>query len=95
MWLNLFGKTQHRKFTYFPRYYDPKREAFQDRLNKMRSEDKEDLDALKARISNNYKHRGRGQNPPLNTFRRKEIRKINRLRFYIILVLVLITLAFL
>lgn len=92
---NIFQRTQHKKFNYHPRYYDEAREELLDRVRKAQGSQGGDIDEMKVRISRGLKEGVRRQSAPLVQFRRREVRKSNRIVVYVFLVLVLLTLVFL
>ena len=56
-----FGKTiKHQRFNYIPRYYDPEKEEREARIRAAMGIAGNDPDAIKARISKNFRDRNRG-----------------------------------
>lgn len=92
---NLFQKTKHKQFKYYPRYYDEEREELLERVRKAQGSQSNDIDDIKVRISKGFKSGGKSQIVPNVEFRRRETRKSNRMVVYVFLVLVLLTLVFL
>lgn len=58
-------KIKHRNFEYIPRFYDPEKEAFQERLQMLKDKygDKADLDAekMKHRIRQGLRSKANGE----------------------------------
>ncbi|NJL76446.1 MAG: hypothetical protein HC892_16940 [Saprospiraceae bacterium] len=70
-----------QKFNYIPRYYDPKKEELKSRLELADKSKEQDPDAIKARISNNFKRRAASSG--FGSSRSKQIRASN-IRFILI-----------
>ena len=53
---------KHRQFTYHPRYWDPEKEALEDRLRKYRAQEGgvDDVELTKSRIASNFRARRGG-----------------------------------
>lgn len=92
---NIFKRTQHKKFKYYPRYYDEEREELLERVRKAQGTRGDEIDNVKARISKGLREGGKSQSAPIIEFRRKQVRKSNRMVVYVFLVLVLLTLVLL
>ncbi|MEM1321359.1 MAG: hypothetical protein AAGG75_13975 [Bacteroidota bacterium] len=56
----VFKTPRHQKFEYRPRYWDPDKEALEDRLKKFEEGKEKDPDAIKARIASGFRRQGRG-----------------------------------
>ena len=84
-----FKLPRNQKFDYKPRYWDPRKEALEERLNKYREENKGDTKAVKSRISKAFRSRG-GSFQEGRELRAKATRRSNRILIYTIVVLVLI-----
>ena len=78
-------------FTYRPRYYDEKKEAFQERLKEARELAGEDPEALKSRIRKSFKRKGGYLSD--KKFRQQKMVRSNLLLFFIIVVLVVVAYA--
>ncbi len=61
---SFFKNTRPRKFDPIPRFYDPEKEYIEDKLKKVRNEETEKYDKIKANIRNNFRnsHTGFGVN---------------------------------
>jgi len=82
-----FGKKpKHRQFGYIPRYYDEEKERLQEQVGKY-SGDNNDNEKLKSRISSGLRQRYAGD----DDYRRSNSRKSTIRVFYILMILVVIT----
>lgn len=78
-------------FTYRPRFYDEKKEEFQERVKRAQGLANGDPDAIKSRISRGLKHKSYYTSDQL--FRKKRMARQSNRRLLLIIV-VLILLAF-
>ena len=76
-------------FTYHPRFYDEKKEAFQERLKKAREMSGDNPDAMKLRIKTNLQRRS-GYLAD-KSYRSQKTMRSNLLLLVIILLLLLVT----
>ena len=53
--MSFFKTPKNQKFDYKPRYWDPKKEALEERLSKYKEENKGDTKAVKARLRRGFK----------------------------------------
>ena len=83
-------RTKHRSFEYIPRYYDPEKEALEQR-RKLYDKSEDGLDMTKERIKSGFKHRYRGD----QKFRSSQVSKSNIRLVYIILILAFLSYLFL
>ena len=59
--LNFFKTPKHQRYNYRPRYWDPKKEELEDRMQKYKGkEGKNDVDAVKSRLSRGFRKGGGG-----------------------------------
>ena len=57
---NFFSRTKHRRFDYIPRYYNPEKEALEQKLSKYKKEHKNQLDDVKLNIRAGLRNRAPG-----------------------------------
>ena len=55
----VFKTPRHQKFEYRPRYWDPDKEALEERLKKFEQSNEKDPDAIKARIASGFRRQSR------------------------------------
>lgn len=82
-------KPQH--FDYKPRYYDPEKEAREERLKRLRALRDEGVDGSKARISSGLKRGYLGS----STIRRRQVRRSNLILLGIVVLLIVLVYLFL
>lgn len=88
--MGFFGnnRPRHKKFDYLPRYYDPAKEALQERLKTYDPDSKLDPSELaKARIKSGL----RAKSGYVEGYRTQEIKKSNYTLLIVIVVLSLLT----
>jgi len=85
-----FKLPKNQKFDYKPRYWDPRKEAMEERLSKNKEKKKGDTTAVKSRISSAFRSRGSSYKAD-REMRAKANRKSNRILFFTILILIFIT----
>lgn len=78
-------------FTYRPRFYDEKKEAFQERLKEARELAEDNPEALKSRIRRDLKRRSNFRTD--KAFRQQKLVRSNMLLLAIIVVLIVVTYA--
>lgn len=91
--MKFFKTPKNQKFDYKPRYWDPKKEALEERLGKYKAENKGDTEAVKNRLRKGI--RGKGASIDFRKtreIRTKELRRSNRI--LLITVVVLAVLAY-
>ncbi|TAK42695.1 MAG: hypothetical protein EPO28_06935 [Saprospiraceae bacterium] len=89
--MGLFGFLKPPKpvpFTYRPRFYDEKREAFKERLKKAEELAGDNPEALKARIRNSLQRKGTYLTD--KSYRQRQLMRSNMLLLVIVVLLVLI-----
>jgi hypothetical protein len=90
--MGLFGFLKPPKpvgFTYHPRFYDEKKEEFQERLKKARELAGDNPEALKARIRHDMKRQGSYLTD--RSYRRRQVMRSNILLLVIIVILLIFT----
>ena len=91
--LNFFKTPRHKKYAYQPRYWDPKKEALEERLQKFRGKDgQNDVEAVKARLSKGFRGGGGGMDFKVSSqMRAAEAKRSNRMLVAVIIILVVLT----
>ena len=91
--LNFFKPPKHQKYKYIPRYWDPKKEDLDERLQKYKGEDgKNDVEAVKARLSKGFtRGAGSGSFQIKAEMRAAETKRSNRLLLGVIVFLLFLT----
>ena len=89
--LRFFKTPKHQQFEYKPRYWDPNKEELQKRLDLIRKTGDGDPEAMKTRISAGL----RRQYGSDSKFRSKQNFRSNILLVAVIVVLILLSIAFL
>lgn len=85
-----FGKRiKNRQFDYNPRYYDPDKEALESRMRAYKAE-ADSSDLAKERIRGGFRRKYGGK----NEYTRAANRRSNRILFFTLIALVLLTLFF-
>lgn len=82
-----FKPPQHQQYDYKPRYWDPKEEELQERLNRIERVKEGDPEAIKARLSGSFR---RGFEQGQARFRKQQAMRSN-----LVLLGVLVALLFL
>jgi len=82
----LFNTPQHQRFEYKPRYWDPDKEDLKERLERASGEKKDDVEAMKSRISAHFARRN-SRSSESSAYRRREIRRSN-IRMALILAII-------
>jgi hypothetical protein len=89
MGLFQFLKTpKPNQFTYHPRFYDEKKEAFQERLQEARKKKGDDPEAMKARIRNSLSRRSGYLSD--KSYRSRHVMRSNLLLLVIIVALIIL-----
>jgi hypothetical protein len=83
--LSFFRVPKPQRYKYVPRYYNPDKEELESRLAKLRSESKNDPEAMKSRIASGLRRRHKVD---------ADYKKKQMLRSNLILILVIILLLF-
>jgi len=89
--MRFFKTPKNQKFDYKPRYWDPKKEALEERLGKYKEENKGDTDAVKNRLKKGFKGKGASMDfRKTREIRTKELRRSNRVLLITVVVLALL-----
>ena len=88
--VRFFKVPKNQKFDYKPRYWDPKKEALEERLGKYKEENKGDAEAVKRRLKKGFQGKKSIGFKESRAIRRKELRRSNRVLLLTIVVLVLL-----
>ncbi|MGB3546234.1 MAG: hypothetical protein WBA17_04630 [Saprospiraceae bacterium] len=86
---SVFRLPSHQRFSYKPRYWDPKKEELDERLDRLRQLEEGGVDGVKARISGGFK-RGAG-GAASGRYRGQQVKRSNMTLFIIIGFLVMIS----
>jgi len=89
--LKFFRVPKHHQFTYKPRYWAPKKEELDERLQRIEEIQNNGVEASKARISGSFRKSYKGN----HKYRKAQIRRSNVMLFIVIAVLLFITYLFL
>ncbi len=88
--LKFFKVPKHQQFNYKPRYWDPKKEELDERIERIHEMKNRGVEASKARISGSFRKGFKGD----MQYRRSQVRRSNMLLFFIIAVLIFISYLF-
>lgn len=89
--MKFFKTPKNQRFDYKPRYWDPKKEALEERMSKYKEENKGDTKAVKNRLSRGFKGKGTSMGfREAREIRTKELKRSNRVLFITIIVLALL-----
>ena len=90
--MSLFGKrTKNKRFDYIPRFYDPDKEALEERLKQYDESEKGNPELVKQRIKSGFKYRGRKVD---SAFRNKQVKRSNMILLMVLAVLIFLTYIF-
>ncbi len=90
--MRFFKTPKNQKFDYKPRYWDPKKEALEERLGKYKEENKGDAEAVKKRLKRGIKGKGASLDfRKTREIRTKELRRSNRVLLITVVVLALLS----
>ena len=91
--LNFFKTPKHQRYQYIPRYWDPKKEEIEERMQKYKGkEGKNDVESVKARLSKGFtRGAGAGSFQIKAQMRASETKRSNKLLFGVILFLLFLT----
>ena len=78
---------KNQQFEYKTRYWDPKKEELEDRLQKIEAMQGEDHEAMKTRISSGLRSRSHGN----TSYRRQQVMRSNVILFAVVVGLILAT----
>ena len=85
--MSLFRSPKPKKFNFIPRFYDPEKEALEDRLQNIKEKQNEDIEGVKARISGGFR-KGHSTNSQM---KKRLVWKSNIIILFIIVFLVILT----
>ncbi|MEM6321281.1 MAG: hypothetical protein AAF960_26725 [Bacteroidota bacterium] len=91
--MRFFKVPKNQKFDYKPRFWDPKKEALEERLSKYKEENKGDTKAVKSRIAKGFQRGKSGGSigfKESRAIRTKELKRSNRVLLITVVVLVLL-----
>ncbi len=86
--LRFFRVPKHQQYDYKPRYWDPKKEELEERLQEIEDRKGKSIDAVKARLSGGLR---RGGYHTDGRYRKRQVARSNLMLVAIIAVLVLIS----
>lgn len=86
--LNFFKSTRHQRYNYIPRFYDPKKEALEERLRIMKGVKEGDTESIKKKIRGGFG--GAGYTPGVSTYRNRQASRSNAIILVLIVVLVIL-----
>jgi len=91
--LNFFNTPKHQRYNYKPRFYDPKKEELEERMQKYKGkEGKNDVDAVKSRLSKGFRKGAGGADFKITSqMRAAEAKRSNRMLVAVILILIALT----
>ncbi len=85
----VFRLPKHSRYNYIPRYYDPDKEALDERMKKIQLQSEDSAEGMKTRIAAGLR-RGQGD----GSLRRKSVLRSNVLILGIIVILVMLSVLF-
>lgn len=88
--LKFFRMPRHQRYEYKPRFWDPKKEAMDEKIDRLKKLKAKDPESIKARISGGFRQGGGGYEEAARARRRQTIRS-NMFLLAIIVALVLVT----
>jgi len=87
--LRVFRVPKHTRYNYIPQYYDPDKEALQERLKDIERQSEDTADGMKRRIASGLKS-GYGD----SSYRKKTILRSNVLVLGIVFILIALSVLF-
>ena len=85
--MKFFKTPKNQKFDYKPRYWDPKKEALEERMSKYKAENKGDTKAVKNRLRKGFKGKGASMGfRETREIRSKELKRSNRVLLITVIV---------
>ncbi len=89
--MRFFKTPKNQKFDYKPRYWDPKKEALEERLSKYDEAKKGDTNAVKNRLKKGFKGKGSSMDfRQTRAIRNKELKRSNRVLLMVVIGLIII-----
>ncbi len=92
--LNFFKVPRHQQFEYRPRFWDPDKEAMEERLREIEKLKNKDPEAIKARIASGFR-RGGGYHQGAWRARTRQTRRSNMILLLLVVVLLVLSYIFL
>ena len=90
--MKFFKTPKNQKFDYKPRYWDPKKEALEERMGKYKGENKGDAEAVKARLKRGIKGKTGGIDfRETRAIRAKALKRSNKVLLITVVVLALLS----
>lgn len=90
--MRFFKVPKNQKFDYKPRFWDPKKEALEERMSKYKTENKGDTKAVKDRLRKGFKGKGASVGfRETREIRSKELKRSNRVLLITVIVLALLS----
>ena len=86
---NVFRLPKHSRYNYIPRFYDPDKEAMDERLKEIELQSEDSAEGMKTRIASGLR-RGHGD----TSIRRKSVLKSNMIVVGTVVVLVMLSVLF-
>ena len=88
--LRFFKLPKHQQYQYKPRFWDPKKEELQERLQQIEAAKEGDAEAMKARLAANFR-KGYAKDA---SFRKKQVRRSNLTLLGILALLIILSYLF-
>ena len=85
--LKMFRTPKNQRYDYKPRYWDPEKEALEERLGKYKSSKENDVEAVKARLSRGFR-RGGSNYKVSSEMRSKQLFRSNMILLAVIAILI-------
>lgn len=90
--MGFFKTPKNQKFDYKPRFWDPKKEALEERLSKYKAENKGDTKAVKDRLRRGFRGKtGSVGFQETRAIRTKELKRSNKVLLITVIVLALLS----
>ncbi|GJM05734.1 MAG: hypothetical protein DHS20C09_17300 [marine bacterium B5-7] len=87
-----FRLPKHQKYDYIPRYWDPRQEELEERLQRIEDIKNGDAEAIKARLSGGFKRGGYQQGNV--RFRRSQAKRSNLILLGVLVMLLFLSYMF-
>ena len=90
--LNFFRTPKNNRYNYQPRYWDPKKEEMEERMQKYKGKKgNNDVEAVKSRLSKGFRKGGAPDFKVSAQMRAAEAKRSNKMLIAIIIILIVIT----
>ena len=86
---NVFRLPKHSRYNYIPRFYDPDKEAMEERLKEIQLQSENSTEGMKTRIASGLR-RGQGD----TSIRRKSVLRSNMIVLGTVVILVMLSVLF-